>query len=126
MSLQADVFTAMLVLAANYASEVFTASFTSTTTESLPSILNAATEITEAPTPVAQPVCRKVEIPVWGDSKRGYHCYSLCLSSVGGEGGREGRMMPYLGGARGEMAMLQIHTSHGATVHHQAAQDGMP
>ena len=123
MSLQADVFTAILVLAANCASEVFTASFTSATTESLLSILTAATEITEAPTPVAQTVCRKDEIPVWGDSKRGYHCYSLCLSSVGE---REGKMMPYLGGVRGKMAMLQIHTSHGATVHHQAAQAGMP
>ena len=59
LSLQADVFTAMLVLAANCASEVFTASFTSATTESLLPILTAATEITEAPTPVAQTVCRK-------------------------------------------------------------------
>ena len=112
----------MLVLAADCDSEVLTASFTSTAPESLLSILTAATEITEAPTPVEQTVCRKDEIPVWDDSKRGYHCYSLCLSSVGGEG----RMMPYLGGARGEVAMLQIHTSHGATIHHQDSQAGMP
>ena len=53
----------MLVLAADCDSEVLTASFSSTAPESLLSILTAATEIKEAPTPVEQTVCRKDKIP---------------------------------------------------------------
>lgn len=83
LSLQTDMFTAMLVLAAGCASEVFTASFTSTTTKSLLSILTAATEITEAPTPVERPVCEGAYPELlWVDGEWGCHSRARRASRV--------------------------------------------